>query len=214
MRLSVLVAGLALASSVSGAAGAAVIANGSFEDGPAVGSFGTLGTGSNAIAGWTVSAGTIDYIGTYWSAQDGARSVDLAGNSPGAISQTFATTIGQGYRISYWIGRNPDGGVNPRTGFIDVGGGRAQFLYSGAGNRADMQWQLETFDFAATSGSTTLTFAADPLTAGQFYGPALDNVSISSAPEPGTWALLILGFGVMGAALRRARPARAALHYS
>lgn len=192
-------------------ASAATISNGSFETGPNPGSFSTLGTGSTAITDWTVTAGTIDYIGSYWMAQDGSRSLDLAGNSPGAISQTFATTNGQAYRISYWIGRNPDGGLNPRTGFIDVGGGQQQFLYSGSGNRANMQWQLETFDFIATGASTTLTFAADPASAGQYFGPALDNVSIGGVPEPIAWALMILGFGMVGGALRRARPSRSGL---
>lgn len=215
MRILTLAAGLAATLS-SAAAGAAVITNGSFEAASVNpgGGFATLGTGSTAITGWTVTGGTIDYIGGYWQAQDGARSLDLAGNAPGAISQSFATTIGQGYRVSYWIARNPDGGLNPRTGFIDVGGGQTAFLYSGSGNRANMQWQLETFDFAATGASTTLTFAADPLSAGQFYGPALDNVSISTAPEPGTWALMILGFGIVGGALRRGLRRRPGLRFS
>ena len=212
MRLSILTAGLVLALS-SGAAGAAVIANGSFETGPVPGGFTTLGTGSNAIAGWTVSAGTIDYIGTHWVAQDGVRSVDLAGNSPGSISQTFATDMGQTYYIRYWIGRNPDGGANPRTGFIDVGGGQTQFIYGGAGNRQNMQWELETFIFTATGASTTLTFAADPATAGQFFGPALDNVSIQAVPEPAVWLTMILGFGLIGGVLRRKSSRRAQLRF-
>lgn len=214
MRISLLAAGLALACT-AGAASAASIVNGSFETGPAFsGGFTTLGTGSNAIAGWTVSAGTIDYIGSHWVAQDGARSIDLAGNSPGALSQTFATTFGHGYRITYWIGRNPDGGSNPRTGFIDVGGGQTQFIYSGSGSRANMQWEQETFDFVATGASTTLTFAADPATASQFFGPALDNVSIGAIPEPATWALVIMGFGAVGGALRRKAVRNAGLRFA
>ena len=213
MRILSTLAVAALAVS-GGAAGAASLVNGSFESGPTPGSFLTLGTGSTAVTGWTVSAGTIDYIGSYWTAQDGVRSLDLAGNSPGAVSQSIATTVGQAYRITYWIARNPDGGLNPRTGFIDVGGGVTQFLYSGSGNRANMQWQQETFDFTATGASTTLTFAADPATAGQFFGPALDNISIGAVPEPTAWALLILGFGVVGGALRRNGPRRVALRFA
>jgi len=36
-------------------------------------------------------------------------------------------------------------------------------------------------------------------------GPVLDSydLSISSAPEPGTWAMMLLGCGLIGAALRR-----------
>ena len=215
MRISLLAASLALACS-GAAASAAVIANGSFEAAAVNpgGGFVTLTTGSSAITGWTVTSGTIDYIGGYWQPQDGARSIDLAGNAPGAISQTFTTKAGHGYRIAYWIGRNPDGGDHPRTGFIDVGGGQTQFLYSGAGNRTNMEWQLETFDFVALSSSTTLTFAADPDTASQFYGPALDNVSIGAIPEPATWAMVILGFGVIGGALRRKAVRNTGLHFA
>lgn len=213
MRMGGYMAGVALAFS-GGAASAASIVNGSFETGPTPGAFLTLGTGDTSITGWTVSAGTIDYIGTYWTAQDGVRSIDLAGNSPGALSQSFATNIGQTYRITYWIGRNPDGGVNPRTGYIDVGGGQTQFLYSGSGTRADMQWQQEFFNFTATGATTTLTLAADPQTAGQFFGPAIDNISIALVPEPAAWALMIVGFGIVGGALRRNGPRRAALHYA
>lgn len=46
-------------------------------------------------------------------------------------------------------------------------------------------------------------------------GPILDNVSLSMAsapvggavPEPATWGMMILGFGVVGGAMRRRRPA-------
>jgi hypothetical protein len=38
------------------------------------------------------------------------------------------------------------------------------------------------------------------------------NVSISAVPEPGTWALMILGFGAVGLTMRRKRqPALAQL---
>ncbi len=212
MRITTLMASAALAFTGS-AASAASIVNGSFEIGPAPGVFTTLGTGNTSITGWTVTAGTIDYIGSYWTAQDGLRSLDLAGNSPGAISQTFATVIGQTYTISYWVGRNPDGGLDPRTGFIDVGGAQTQFIYSGSGDRTNMRWEREIFNFTATGASTMLTFSADPQTAGQFYGPALDNVSIG-VPEPTVWALLILGFGVVGGALRRNAARRPQLRFT
>ena len=40
-------------------------------------------------------------------------------------------------------------------------------------------------------------------------GYRLDSISIGAVPEPGTWALMIGGFGLAGSALRRRRPALA-----
>lgn len=37
------------------------------------------------------------------------------------------------------------------------------------------------------------------------FGLALDNVSITAVPEPGTWALLFAGFIVIGSVMRRRR---------
>jgi hypothetical protein len=34
---------------------------------------------------------------------------------------------------------------------------------------------------------------------------ALDDITLSVAPEPATWAMMIVGFGFAGAALRRRR---------
>lgn len=43
-----------------------------------------------------------------------------------------------------------------------------------------------------------------------YGGPAqIDNLELAAAPEPGAWALMILGFGLAGAALRH-RPAHLA----
>ena len=167
----------------------------------------TLSGGSTAITGWTVGGNSIDYIGSYWQAQDGSRSIDLAGSGNGSIAQTFATHIGTTYTVTYWIGRNPDGGANPRTGFVSAGGNQIAFSYDDvSSSKADMKWEQETFDFIATGTSTTLSFASDPLTSNGFYGPALDNVSISSAvPEPAAWALMLLGFGLVGGVLRRSK---------
>src|SRR5262245_54069854 len=89
---------------------AAAFTNGSFETGTNPGVFTTLASGSTAITGWMVSAGTIDYIGTYWTASDGVRSLDMSGNGPGAITQTFDTVPNQQYQVIFDLAGNPDGG--------------------------------------------------------------------------------------------------------
>ena len=116
----------ALAFGAAGGVQAATLVNGSFEIGPNpnVGpGFITLGTGNSSITGWTVTAGSIDYIGSYWMAQDGSRSIDLAGTSLGTLTQTLTDTIvGQRYAVNFWVSKNPDGGAATRTGTVSGGG--------------------------------------------------------------------------------------------
>ena len=202
--------GMAAALAISASpANAATIINGSFEDGPNPGTFTTLGTGDTSITGWTVSSGSIDYVGSYWDTPFGDRSIDLAGISLGSISQSIATEINKAYTISFYVSKNPDGGLPTRTGEISFGGETMPFEYSAVSSLADMNWELRTFTFVATTASTLLSFAADP-TAGCCYGPALDNVSIIDAvPEPEVWAMLLLGFGAIGWQMRRRGALRA-----
>lgn len=63
------------------------------------------------------------------------------------------------------------------------------------------------FDFGS-AGASSLNFV---------QSRGLSNLYVyngNAVPEPGTWALLILGFGVVGAALRKRSQARPALIYS
>ena len=69
---------------------ATLITNGSFELGNTSGAFSTVAAGGTDITGWTVDAGSVDYISSYWAASDGVRSIDIAGSAIGALSQSFA----------------------------------------------------------------------------------------------------------------------------
>ena len=70
---------------------------------------------------------------------------------------------------------------------------------------------LSAFDGLDIKGTWTLK-AADTSggVSGKYTGWGLDVTPVSAAvPEPGAWALMILGFGAAGAMLRQRRPARA-----
>ena len=197
----------ALSFGIATAANAQSVTNGSFEVGPDPGgSFITLTAVDSSILGWTVDTGSIDYIGGYWPAQDGARSIDLAGTSVGSISQLITGTVaGQVYNVNFWASMNPDGGDPVRTGIVSFGGVDMPFAYSSSNSLSDMMWAPYSFTFVATGSSSSLSFAADG-SAGCCYGPALDNVSLAAAvPEPATWAMMLLGFGAVGWQLRRRR---------
>jgi choice-of-anchor C domain-containing protein len=155
--------------------------NGSFETGTYVdGGFGfeQLNVGDTSITGWTVDAGSVDWIGTYWPAQDGSMSIDLSGADAGAISQTLTTTIGNTYTVSFFLSGNPAGPPTVKT--LDVsatGGVTAGYTYDATANDlTNMNWTPETYTFLATTASTTLSFVST--TAGPF-GPAIDNVVIT-----------------------------------
>ena len=185
-------------------AGATTIINGSFEQGPNGSGFVELGGGSTAIPGWTVAGNSIDYITTYWQAADGSRSLDLSGSDSGSVFQTLATTAGQKYTVTFDMAGNPDGAPVTKELSVDAGAGTAQdyaFDTTGATHNA-MGWTPETYTFTASGASTVLTFT--DLNNGSPYGAALDNVAIS-VPEPATWAMMLLGVGLIGGGLRMAR---------
>jgi choice-of-anchor C domain-containing protein len=157
---------------------AAPFTNGSFEIGPDPGSHITLGTGSTAISGWTVLA-DIDYIGTTWTASDGARSLDLNALDAGGISQTFDTFVGSEYEVTFDIAGNPVGGPIIKD-FLSFAVGTVGFLVDSfdttGATAGSMLWSTRTYLFTATSLSTDLVFGS--LVSGA-SGPALDNVKVA-----------------------------------
>ncbi|WP_412125929.1 DUF642 domain-containing protein [Streptomyces platensis] len=96
------VAAAGLLALLPGTALAAPVAldDGSFEYPTApANSFSAL-TAGQSIGPWTVDSGSVDLIGSgLWQAADGEQSVDLNGQGPGKVSQTFTTTAGKTYTV-------------------------------------------------------------------------------------------------------------------
>jgi choice-of-anchor C domain-containing protein len=174
------IAALAFAGSTQAFTGAT---NGSFETGAYAdggGGFQQLDAPNASIDGWSVDSGSVDWVGTYWTAPDGAMSLDLSGADAGSISQTFDTTIGNTYTVAFLLSGNPAGPPSLKTVELTATGGTTG-LYSHDTTGSDlttMVWTPETYEFLATSASTTITFQST--TAGPF-GPALDNVVVSES---------------------------------
>ncbi len=113
-------------------------------------------------------------------------------------------------------------GVNATTGALtDLGfGGR---IASGLGGAAS----FSNAPFVSSNTTTTLTFTntmmnffsgyvfttrnpGNVLTDGDLgQGYRINSITADVLPEPGSWALLIIGFGFTGAAMRRRAPAAA-----
>jgi len=159
-----------------------IITNGSFEYGPAVSTITVLYAGSTDIIGWVVVQGSIDYIGTYWIPSDGLRSLDLNGNYPGSIAQTFSTTPGVTYQVTFDMAGNPVGGSTIKQMRVTAANDSADFSFDITGKSlSEMGWVNYTWEFTATDSVTTLQFLSlEPYNA---YGPALDNVSVVKQPS-------------------------------
>jgi choice-of-anchor C domain-containing protein len=155
--------------------------NPSFESGTFVDNgsgFQQLNAGDPSIDGWTIGGNSIDWIETYWPAENGDRSIDLNGIDAGSLSQTFDTTIGNTYTVTFALSGNPAG--PPTTKSLDVsatGAAPASYSYDAALNDlTNMNWATEEYSFLATSTSTTLSFTS---TIAGAFGPALDNVVVT-----------------------------------
>jgi hypothetical protein len=71
-------------------------------------------------------------------------------------------------------------------------------------------WQKQTFTFTADSDVETLTFLAFGTPGGEPPFSLLDNVSLTAVPEPAAWAMMLAGFGALGALGALARRRRGA----
>ncbi|HRY70488.1 MAG TPA: choice-of-anchor C family protein [Phycisphaerae bacterium] len=164
---------------ISESAGQNLMKNSSFEEGDYPGgSSALLHEDSTRISEWTVTQGTIEWIGRgLWDPFDGDRSIDLNGNDPGAIAQTVATIPGRNYILSFGMAGNPDGGpaikkLRVRAG--DIISDAFEFDTT-AHARDDMGWTRLIWMFEASAETTTVEFLSETQ---QTCGPALDCVAL------------------------------------
>lgn len=203
---------------LSGAHAVSII-NGSFEQGISNDAYGftTLNSGDTSITGWTVGGDSIDWIGNYWQAADGSRSLDLNGLHPGSISQTLSgLTSGQTYAVSFELAGNPAGGPEPKTLSVAASAGSNTYTFNATNTSLEtMGWVTESFFFTANATSTLLSFTSTTTgfsgneTYPSAFGPALDNVSIAAVgetratPLPAALPLFAGGLGVLGLLAKR-----------
>ena len=219
MRLarSVLCAAVLAIAAAPAAQAAELLVNGSFEDtgGYAPQGWGgfTYGSGySLPLPGWTVNFGSVDITtpahGGFWGpAADGANALDINGWDAGQISQSFNTVLGRLYTVSFDYSRNVAGAPDPATALVSAGGVNLGVVApndaSSFGTGYNMKWKADGFTFVGDGSPTTLSLTATvPGNGGVFF----DKVSVTTGvPEPAAWTLMIAGFGLAGAALRRRR---------
>ena len=167
-----------------------ILINGSFESGPNPGGYLPLWSGSKVIDGWTVTADTIDYIGTTWTSANGARSLDLTGTpGAGAIAQKFATIPGATYAVTFQLAGNPDALPTVKDLEVRAAGESTSFAFDTRGRSTlSMGWERKNWEFVATDSFTTLEFISHTPGLG---GPALDDVAVMLV-SPGKYHHVVL----------------------
>ena len=189
-----IVALLLLAGGSRGQPAASLIVNGSFEEGPAVGRFLNLTKGDTSVAGWMVTGEGVDYVSTgYWVSSDGTRAIDLDGSArsrltppyvQGGIAQTFATTPGTQYRVTFDLAGNPNQLPRVKPMRVSAAGESAEFTFDATGKTGlRMGWTPRHWTFTANAASTTLEFRSLTVSPQTGFGAAIDNVAV--VPEPG-----------------------------
>lgn len=200
-------------SAIALSATAAPFQNGSFENAtvdPGA-TFVTLPVGNTQIDGWIVIDGDIDYIGGYWQASNGGRSLDLVGDQNlGGVQQTFDTITGGTYRVSFDIAGNTGGPPTIKPLEVIVGNVDLHFTFDTTGHSTtDMGWESHSFKFVAQGPSSTISFISDTTGLGCCYGAALDNVviqfeapqALGQQPVPLDWAGWLAALLISAAAL-------------
>lgn len=160
------------------------------------------------------SDGVIKYSAFGTPAYEGVNFYDLGGygNASGpigdGIAQTFSTVANAAYTVTFGLSSENSYGTETLT----VSAGNVTNGYVLAVDSLGVfkkPFATQSFTFVAQGASTTLSFVH---TAGAGGGndPLIDGVSVTAAvPEPETYALLLAGLGLMGAAVKRRKAKQA-----
>jgi hypothetical protein len=201
MRKIKLVLGASILLLVSGQVNASLIVNGGFEDPTIVGPY--EHRNGDELTGWTLFStyrGTVQFDTSYAAVSEGSQAVQI--EVPGDwISQSFATLIGQEYKVSFDLSAYPVYG-GPNLGYtkcapfclsvLGVTAGSASGEFSG------ISVAYLTHALLFTADSTTSTVKFKNLYDGDGWGnyPHLDNVSVGAVPAPA--AVWLFGTGLIG----------------
>jgi hypothetical protein len=185
-----------------------LLINGSFEQGTWVSTssgYMDVPIGSTAITGWTTTDNRVAWAKTPTAdgviAQDGIYSLDLTGfgnlNPNAGVTQTINTAPGQQYLLTFEFDAAVGLSGLPAKLAVQAGSIATTFTKTTGG------WEQFSLPFVATSSATAISLSGSRLE--QTYYVGLDNVSVTSVPEPSSWALLVTGVISTSALCRKRR---------
>jgi len=173
--------------------------------GPGDNSWKVVGAGNNIAV-----TSTTEFTNgpTFYNGHSGLQWIDLTGafdnGASVGIEQSISTLVGTQYNLSFWLGTFVDAATSVQVLINGVSIGTFTNPTGGVSPGNGNNWQQFTQNVVATNTTTTVGFYY----AGGRSVAGLDDVSFSSpsvsaAPEPATWIMLIFGFGMTGVAMRR-----------
>jgi len=146
-----------------------LLANPSFEESE------HLTSPSGYVPHWESLGGLVDHW-PWWENSDGDWSVDLNQFTPGGLAQTITTIPGRDYLVTFDLTANYEAPRDtPIPMRVQAAGQVGEFNGFSTGNRYDMDWQPQTWQFTAISDRTKIEFISQYPTP---YGPAIDNTSV------------------------------------
>ena len=195
------------------------------------------------LTNWTLTGGvSVDVVGSPNAFSIGVTPpasgnvIDLDGTpGPATITsiQSFLFNAGDLVTFSFDVGGAQRGSVADNfqailfldpslvsgltgTGLTSAGlGSNAGSVFSSVSIPGSTAFTTSSISFIATgAGSLKLAFGT---TSADNIGPLLDNVrlDVSAVPEPATWAMMLLGLGFVGGAMRaRRRKQNVAVRYA
>lgn len=185
-----------------------------------------------SFANFFVRDGTVDLLGSRnrFGLLGGGKFVDLDGSTRnGGVLETIAQfdfNPGDFVTLSFTAGGSQRGGADNLYGGFRFFGAAPTYANATLGSFASLQEPTPTShlltgmnpSLASAAAFQTYSVSFRATTAGRFsavigtnsadnVGPLIDNVSISlvPAPEPASWAMMVLGFGMAGGLMRRRR---------
>ena len=112
------------------------------------------------------------------------------------LAQTFVSSLAGASQLSFWTaGRSNNGGAQTVSIFLN-----SVLVGNFTTNQSTPTWVQRTFNVNLASGNNLLEFRGQATTDQTAF---IDNISVPAVPEPSTWAMLMLGFGLIGYVMRR-----------
>lgn len=159
--------------------------------------------GNVTPTGWTVTDGSVDVVYPGWFGGlclGSGKCVDLDGSTSnaGVLSRSLTLTAGWTYTLSFDMAGNRRGAGSEA---VTVNFGSASTVLSFANSSSTAPWQSYSLSFTpSATGSYALTFAN---AGGDNQGAMLDNISVTTVPEPASILMLGAGLLTIGALKRR-----------